>query len=69
MADHTAENNNDADPDTEVNNSGPTGLNADNNNRHAGDMLGPSEYKDGLTASSSSLSRRLEYDRRPLQQH
>ena len=49
-------NNNVADPNTESNNVGPTSLNADNNNAHAGDMPGPSEYRDWLTASSSSLS-------------
>ena len=76
MADHTEENNNVAnvnnnvsDHNTEVNNAGPAGLNADNNNDHADDMCGPSEYRDGLTSSSSSLSRWLKECRRPLQNY
>ena len=85
MADHTAENdmnvhlsdanNNIVDPNNDLNNAGPADLNIGNNNNtgnnkgHDGDMSGPSEYRDGLTASSSSLSRRPEDDGRPLQNY
>ena len=68
-------NNNVADHNTGINNTGPTGLNTgnnddtDNNNYRDANIPGPSEYRDRLTASSSSLSQRLEDDHRPPQNY
>ena len=69
-------NNNVDDNNAGTNNVSPVGHNTGNNNNtdnnnigHAVDMPSSLEYRDGLTVSSSSLSRRIEDDRRPFQNY